>query len=85
MAETSGSIAIKPVSAKTYNGKLQKPTVTVSIQKDGKTKKLAKNKDYTISYEDNLHAGNAKVIVKGRGIYNSSTENRKSICKRNSE
>lgn len=70
-AETvqSDTITIKEIPEKTYNAKLQKPSVTVSIQKDGKTKKLAKNKDYTVSYENNFHAGTAKVTVKGKGNY----------------
>ena len=70
-AETvqNNAITIKEIPEKTYNAKLQKPSVAVSIQKDGKTKKLSKNKDYTVSYENNFHAGTAKVIVKGKGNY----------------
>ena len=65
---------IKSIPAKTYNGKLQKPSVIVSVQKDGKAKKLAKNKDYTVSYENNFHAGTATVIVKGKGNYEGLTK-----------
>lgn len=46
------NMTIANIPDKVYSGTLQKPTVTV---KTGK-KKLAKNKDYTITYEDNLHA-----------------------------
>lgn len=59
------TFTINQIPDKTYNGKLQKPTVIV---RDGK-KKLVKNKDYTIQYQDNLHAGSAKVIVTGKGNY----------------
>ncbi|MBD5522291.1 MAG: BspA family leucine-rich repeat surface protein [Lachnospiraceae bacterium] len=53
------------IKAKTYNGKLQKPSVTVKV---GKTK-LKKNQDYTVSYTQNLHAGTATVNVTGKGNY----------------
>ena len=69
----SDAITIKPISTKIYNGKLQKPTVTVTIQKDGKAKKLTKNKDYTIAYEDNFHAGKATITVTGKGNYEGLT------------
>lgn len=60
--------AIKEIKAVTFNGKLQKPAVSVSIQKNGKAKKLSK-KDYTVAYKDNFHAGTATVIVTGKGNY----------------
>ncbi|MCH5257098.1 MAG: BspA family leucine-rich repeat surface protein [Lachnospiraceae bacterium] len=53
------------IKAKTYNGKLQKPSVTVKV---GKTK-LKKNQDYTVSYTQNLHVGTATVTVTGKGNY----------------
>ena len=64
-AVNTGSMNIKPLSAKTYNGKLQKPAVTVTVN----GKKLSKDKDYTVTYKDNLHAGTATVIVTGKGNY----------------
>jgi len=70
-AETIASpndFAIKQIKAKTYNGKLQKPSVSVTIQKNGRAKKLSK-KDYTVTYKDNLHAGEAVIIVTGKGNY----------------
>ncbi|MDE6913328.1 MAG: bacterial Ig-like domain-containing protein, partial [Lachnospiraceae bacterium] len=45
-------LTIAPISNKTYNGQLQKPSVTVKAG----TKKLTKNKDYTVTYAGNLHA-----------------------------
>lgn len=53
------------IKAKTYNGKLQKPAVTVKV---GKTK-LKRNQDYTVSYAQNLHTGTATVTVTGKGNY----------------
>lgn len=56
----------KPIAVVTYNGKLQKPKITVMVE--GKT--LKQNKDYTLSYANNLHAtDSAKVIVRGKGNY----------------
>lgn len=56
------------IKDKTYNGKLQKPAVTV---KAGNIK-LKKNKDYTVEYENNLHAGTATITVTGRGNFTGS-------------
>ena len=64
-AVNAGSMNIKPLSVKTYNGKLQKPAVTVTVN----GKKLSKDKDYTVTYKNNLHAGTATVIVTGKGNY----------------
>lgn len=65
----STTLTIKnTITAKTYNGKLQKPSVTVTA---GKTK-LKKNKDYKVSYIQNLHAGTAVIMVTGTGNYKGS-------------
>lgn len=66
---TSEQVTIKPISAKTYNRKLQKPAVTVTVPNGTKTKKLTKNKDYSITYKNNLHVGKATVVITGRGNY----------------
>lgn len=59
------SLKYSSVSDKTYSGKAQKPSVTV---KNG-TKKLTKNKDYTISYSKNKNVGRAVITIKGKGSY----------------
>lgn len=64
----------------TYNGKKITPTVTVTV--DGK--QLQKNKDYTVTYSNNINAGTASVVVTGMNNYNgtikkSFTINKKSI------
>ncbi len=64
-----GGVTIKLISAKTYNGKLQKPAVSVTASAGGKTKKLVKNKDYKVTYKNNLHAGTATAIITGKGNY----------------
>lgn len=57
---------IKKISDKTFNGKLQKPAV--SGVKAG-SKKLVKNRDFTVSYSNNFHAGTASVVLTGKGNY----------------
>ena len=57
-------VTIANISPKTFNGKGQKPAVTI---KTVRGKKLALNKDYTVAYANNLHAGTASVTIKGIG------------------
>ena len=49
----------------TYSGAEKKPTATVHNNKIT----LVQDKDYTVSYVDNINAGKAAVIVSGRGLY----------------
>lgn len=51
----------------TYNAKEQKPNVTVK-DKD-RNVNLAKNKDYTVTYQNNVNAGTASVIITGINNY----------------
>lgn len=62
----------------TYNGKPQTPEPTVTV--DGST--LVKDQDYTVSYENNVNAGTAKVIVTGKGDYTGKVEKEFTIAKR---
>nr|MDE7478418.1 hypothetical protein [Lachnospiraceae bacterium] len=59
----------KPITNKTYNGKLQKPAVVVM---DG-NKKLKAGKDYTLIYSNNLHvstdSNKATITIKGKDNY----------------
>ena len=63
---------VKPVSTKftvktknvTYNGKAQKPSVTVYVGK----KKLS-SKYYSVAYKNNKNVGYGTVTVKGKGSY----------------
>lgn len=57
------TVKVKKASC-TYNGKNQKPAVTVYA----KGKKLAA-KYYTVSYKSNKNVGTARVTVKGKGAY----------------
>lgn len=51
----------------TYNANEQKPNVTVK-DKD-RNVNLAKNKDYTVTYQNNVNAGTASVIITGINNY----------------
>ena len=70
--QTETAKPVKPVSRKltvkvknvTYNGKAQKPAITVYAGK----KKLS-SKYYTVSYKNNKNVGYGTVIVKGKGRY----------------
>lgn len=68
-------------SLTTYkNGKQVKPAVKVTVWQSGsydaegnyipgKSIKLKKGKDYTVSYKNNKNIGTAQVVVKGKGAY----------------
>ena len=62
-------LTVNKISDKTYNGKLQKPKVTV---KDG-SKTLKLNRDYIVTYSKNLSAGKATVTITGIGNYAGCT------------
>jgi len=71
----TGSFTISPASAskltigeagpKVYTGE---PRTVSPVVMFGNTK-LKKNRDYTLSFENNVHAGKAKVIVTGQGNF----------------
>ena len=58
-------ITIDPISAVTYTGLAQTPTVTVM---DGTTT-LTSGTDYTVAYSNNTNAGTATVTITGMGNY----------------
>jgi hypothetical protein len=61
-----GAIVVNvPAEGYTYDGTEKKPTVTV---KDGATT-LTVDKDYTVSYQNNINAGTATVAIHGAGDY----------------
>lgn len=58
---------ILPAGNLTYNGHPQRPKPTVIISIDGEEKTIAEGTDYTVSYENNINAGIAKVAIEGMG------------------
>ena len=65
--------AIQEIDNQTYTGNPIEPTITV---KDGDSKTLDKgsDKDYTVSYTNNINPGTAKVTVVLRGNYTGTLE-----------
>ncbi len=57
-----------------YNGKArtQSGTTVVTAVKKGKTVTLKWKTDYTISYKNNVNAGTATMIIKGKGDYSGT-------------
>ena len=60
---TNQDVVVSNIGDKTYNGKAQKPGVTVKL---GLTT-LANGTDYSVSYANNTKAGTATVTVTGKG------------------
>lgn len=65
IGEAFSKISI-PYSSYTYTGKAITPTVTV---KNSQGAKLVKDKDYTVSYKNNVKVGIASITITGKGIY----------------
>ena len=57
---------------RTYTGAKQTQSPRVEMRLNGKTYLLKKDRDYTISYKDNVKAGTATVVVKGTGNFSGS-------------
>ena len=72
-AQGTSGMTVKSISAKTYNGKYQRPAPSVTVSIGGRNKKLVKNKDYTVTYKNNRHAGTAEVHITGKGNYAGMT------------
>ncbi len=66
-----------PQKGYTYDGTEKKPDVTVSVGNNN----LLSGKDYTVSYRDNKNAGDAFVIVTGKGDYKGEKEEAFTILK----
>ena len=70
LSEVQISLAtVSAIASQTYTGKAVTPTPTVTYS--GKT--LVKDKDYTLSYTDNINVGTAKITLVGKGNYIGST------------
>ncbi|MCI8490531.1 MAG: hypothetical protein HFJ04_09915 [Lachnospiraceae bacterium] len=61
---TKATATLKKTSC-AYNGKAQKPGVTVKLG----SKQLTKDKDYKLTYKNNKKVGTASVIITGTGDY----------------
>lgn len=63
--------AVKDV---TYNGKLQRPKTKVKAVVNGREVTLKLNKDYKVTYKDNLNAGVAGYTITGMGNFVAAKE-----------
>ena len=79
--EDDGVIRVADIEDQVYTGKAIKPAAVVT---DG-NKVLTLNKDYTVKYQNNTKAGEATVIVKGKGNYNDEITKNFTIRKKNIE
>lgn len=61
---------VSGLTAKTYTGKAQTQSITVKYR----NKTLKNGKDYTVSYQNNINAGTAYVIIKGNGSYSGTVK-----------
>ncbi len=66
----SKDISVGSLTARLFTGSAITPTVTV---KDGRTT-LSLNKDYTVSYSNNVGLGTATVTITGTGNYTGSVK-----------
>lgn len=68
-------------SAKTYTGSAIVPTASVYAYVNGTKKTLTNNTNYTLSYENNINAGEATIIATGKGNYTGTVSNTFTINK----
>ena len=68
---------ISEIASQKYTGKKITPKLNIT---DGSTK-LIENKDYTITYSNNVDVGSAKVTIKGTGNYTGELNKSFSIVK----
>ena len=69
---TATQISPKEIKSRRYNGKPYEPSVTVSISNGKKRITLKKDRDYTLTYKNNINPGNASVIITGKDKYKGS-------------
>ena len=67
--QSQQDFTISDIAAVTYNGSEHKPTPTIQYG----TVNLVNEKDYTLSYRNNVNAGTATVVVTGKGGYEGSS------------
>ncbi|MCL2596884.1 MAG: hypothetical protein FWD66_04345 [Paludibacter sp.] len=66
----SKSLQIDPIADQTYQGEPISPSVIV---KDG-TKTLVRDRDYTVSYTNNINVGTASITITGKGTYTETKQ-----------
>ncbi|MBQ4530592.1 MAG: fibronectin type III domain-containing protein [Lachnospiraceae bacterium] len=69
---------VSKIASLTYTGKAQKPSITLTWE--GKT---VPKEMYTISYKNNINAGKAQIIIKGKGGFTGKKQITFTILPRN--
>lgn len=69
-ATSISKIKVTYEAYQTYTGKAIKPSVTVKLG----SKKLTKDKSYTVSYSNNKSVGKATITIKGKGSYTGTVK-----------
>ncbi|MBQ1390650.1 MAG: hypothetical protein IIY82_02785, partial [Firmicutes bacterium] len=64
----NASYKIAGIADKTYTGQALKPAPTVRLVNGSDQLTLKKDSDYTLSYQNNVNAGTATVVVKGKDL-----------------
>ena len=67
IAQASGRMKVAEIADVTYSGRAQTPAVDVADAETGSI--LAAGKDYSVTYSDNVNAGEGAATVKGAGNY----------------
>lgn len=83
---TNIKIQVTPTNY-TYDGKAKKPSVKV-IRRDSQTGKntdLQEGKDYTLTYTDNINAGEGHITITGKGTYSGKKTVNFTIIKKSPE
>lgn len=62
------SCTVSGLTTKTYTGKAQTQSITVKYG----SKTLKNGTDYTVSYQNNVNAGTAYVVINGKGSYSGT-------------
>ena len=78
-AKNLSDITVEDIADQEYTGSPIKPAPTV---KDGTTKTLVKDTDYTVAYEKNTDAGTATAKITGKGNYTGTVEKEFTIAKK---
>ena len=72
MSGDSVEVTLPEAAAYIYNGRAQTPIPNVKLKNGAET--LTAGTDYTVSYKNNINAGEASVVIAGMGVYSGKVE-----------
>ena len=71
-SDSPGDFTVSGIGSYVYNGQAQQPVPTVKDTENTLSQLLEQDKDYTLSYSDNVNAGTATLTVTLQGNYEGS-------------